>query len=116
MLNIEDTFAKLKFEHEQKLSEIRATDTQLRASQQRLDDALKHEAEAQVALRKVTAELDSARKELSQTGRTAKQLISDAQARAAQIITDAHDEAEKFLQQVQTAVAAAATLIKSKAA
>jgi F0F1-type ATP synthase membrane subunit b/b' len=113
-LNIEDSFAKLKFEWDQKSADLAALETQRRASGQRLDDALKREAEAQAALKKVTAELEAARKTLGETGRVAKQLVSDAQARAAQIIADAHDEAAEFLKNVRTAVAAAASLIPKR--
>ena len=106
MLNIEDSFAKLKFEWDQKSADLAALETQRRASGQRLDDAVKREAEAQTALRKTNAELEAARKELVNTGRAIKQLLSDSQTQAEQIVTDAHAEGQKYLADVYKAVAA----------
>jgi vacuolar-type H+-ATPase subunit H len=114
MNTVADALGKLQFEADQKMAEIKALGVQQRAAAQRLDDNLKHEAETRAALQEVNGALTEATRELAEARRTTKQLISDAQARAAQIIVDAHDEAEKFLQQVQTAVAAATTLIKRK--
>ena len=114
MLNIEDSFAKLQFEANQKLAEIKSLETQRQASQQRLDDNLRREAEAQVALQKVSATLDQASKQLTQAKRDATKIISDARADADRIRQQSRDEAQGFLQGVRSAVAAAATMIKSK--
>jgi F0F1-type ATP synthase membrane subunit b/b' len=105
-IELETTFKQLAAQFVEKQADLRALETQRRASGQRLDDAVKREAEAQTALRKVTEQLESARKELSNAGRSAKQLISDSQARAEQIIAAAHDQAQKYLADVYTAVAA----------
>jgi hypothetical protein len=106
VLNIEDSFAKLKFEFDQKSSEIKALAVQQQASSLRLDDFLAREATAAAALKKTSAELEAKRRELANAGRAAKQLLSDSQARAEQIVTAAHAEAQKYLADVYTAVAA----------
>jgi F0F1-type ATP synthase membrane subunit b/b' len=112
VLNIEDSFAKLKFEWDQKSADIAALESQRRASGQRLDDALKKESEAQMALRRVTEQLDQARKELGTAGRTASKILSDANAKRDRILSEAREEAEDFLKNVRSAVAAAAAMIK----
>jgi F0F1-type ATP synthase membrane subunit b/b' len=73
---------------------------------------VKREAQAQTALRKVNADLEAARKNLSDTGRAAAKIISDAKADADHIRAQAHDEAEDFLKNVRSAVTAAASVIK----
>jgi hypothetical protein len=112
MLNIEDSFAKLKFEWDQKSADIAALEVQRRAAGLRLDDALKREAEAQAALKRVTAELEAARKHLSDAGRAADKVMREATQARDHILFDAHQEAEEFLKNIRSAVATAATMIK----
>jgi hypothetical protein len=113
VLNIEDSFAKLQFEANQKLAEIKALATQQQASAQRLDDALKHEAEAQVALKKTNAALDQANKELSQARRDAAKIKSDL-ATERDLIRAERQELEQTKEDLHTVLTNAATLIKSK--
>jgi hypothetical protein len=114
MPNIEDSFAKLKFEFDQKSADIKALETQRQASQQRLDDNLRREAQSQVALKRVNEQLAQASKDLSQSKRDATKVLSDANADADRIRAKARDEAQGFLDGIRSAVQAAASLIKSK--
>jgi hypothetical protein len=114
MLNVEDSFAKLKFEWDQKSADLLALETQRRASGLRLDAALKKEAEVQAALKETTAKWEAARKHLSDAGRAADKMMREAAAERDRILSEAHDEAEDFLKNVRGAVAAAATMIKRK--
>jgi hypothetical protein len=114
MPNIEDSFAKLKFEFDQKTSEIRALETQRRAAEQRLADNIRRESESQVALKRVSEQLAQASKDLSQAKRNAAKVLSDASTDADRIRAKARDEAQGFLDGIRSAVQAAASLIKSK--
>jgi hypothetical protein len=113
-MTIEDSFGRLKFEYERKMAEMRALESQRFASQQRLDQALKQEASAQVALRKVNGEFATASKNLSQAKRDARQAIADAEARRDRILAQAHDQARAFLEAVTTAIQAAASVIPKR--
>jgi chromosome segregation ATPase len=113
-MNVEDAFAKLKFDWEQKSSQIAALETQRSASQQRLEDNLKREAGAQTALRKINALLDQANQELSESRRAADKILTDAKAERDEILSTARKEAEKFLADVRTAVATTATMVRRK--
>jgi hypothetical protein len=113
-MTIEDTFGRLKFEFDQKTAEIKALATQQKASADRLDDFLTREGEAKAAWQKASTALDQANKELTQAKRDAAKIISDARADADRIRSEAHVAADGFLRGVQSAVQAAASLIKHK--
>jgi hypothetical protein len=111
-LTIEDSLGRLQFEANAKLAEIKALEAQRQASALRLDDAVKKEAEAQVALRKVTEAFDEASKALTQAKRTAAKILADAAAERDRILQQANERAEGFLRGIQSAIAAAASVIK----
>src|SRR5262249_6468144 len=111
---VEDVFGRLQLELNEKKSEIKAIDVQLKASEQRFDDAAPRESESQVALKKVSTELDKAQKQLTKARPTAEKVIAQANADAATIRAKSRDEAAGFLQGIRSAVAAAAGLIESK--
>jgi hypothetical protein len=113
---IEDTLAKLVSEFNAKAAELRALDSERHASQQRLDDCLKKEAAAQVALQQVTATLDKANKDLAEARRAADQIRSKAAAERDRILSSAHQEAARIVEEAERAVADAANLIRRKPA
>jgi hypothetical protein len=113
-IELEQTFKQLAAQFVEKQADLAALEQQRRAAGLRLDDALKRESEAQVALRKVTAALDSANKDLAQAKRDATKIRSDAAAERDRILAQAHDQASGYLQAVQSAITAAASTLKRK--
>jgi chromosome segregation ATPase len=116
-VDVEATFKNLAAEFVAKQSEIKALEATRLASQQRLDDMLRREAEAQVALRKVFDELSAARAELDNARREATKVMAAATARADRVLAEARDQAADYLDSIQAAInAAATTAIRGKSA
>jgi chromosome segregation ATPase len=92
-MSIEETLSKLLSEFNAKAGELKAIDSQLHASRQRLDDAIKTEAVAHQKLREVTAELDQATKDLTQARRDVDKIRNTAMGERDRILAEAHREA-----------------------
>jgi hypothetical protein len=111
-IELEQTFKQLAAQFVEKQAELTVLKSQQKASALRLDDVLRREAETQATLRNILGEVDKARKGLAQAKRDAAKIRADAEADADRIRQQSRDEAEGFLQGVQSAVAAAASVIK----
>jgi chromosome segregation ATPase len=106
MLNITDSFEKLKFEFDRQQANLKALETECRAAGQRLDDNLRREAEASAALKKVLSELADARQDLTEAQRAADKVRAQAATDVTRLRQDAQNQAETFLQNVEATIAA----------
>jgi Skp family chaperone for outer membrane proteins len=111
VMGIEDTLGKLLSEFNHKAAELKAIDSQLYASRQRLDDAIKTEAVAHQKLREVTAELDQVLEDLTRARRDADKIKSTALGERDRVLAEAHREATELVESAELAVTAAANVI-----
>jgi chromosome segregation ATPase len=111
-VELETTFKQIAAQFVEKQADLKALEQQRKAAGLRLDDFIKREAAAKVALQQVNAALDQANKELSQARREAAKIKADAIAEGNAIVAAKRKEADGFLRGVMSAVQAAASLIK----
>jgi hypothetical protein len=95
-------------------AKLQALQTNIRASEQRLDDNLKREAESEVALRKVTAELEEAIKDRDQAKRDVDKTRTTALGERDRILSEAHQDAAKFIEDMEKVAAAGRGIISKR--
>jgi hypothetical protein len=109
-IELEQTFKQLAAQFVEKQADLQALETKRHASAQRLEDELKKETELRASNKKLYAELDQKRKELSKIGRDTAKATAAAAAERDHIQSE-RQEAKKVLQEVQTTLTTFGNLI-----